>query len=64
PYRFLYERLVGREIFPFLPSVLLAAVSLPRWDRAWLRSAIASVELEDRDDFGLPPQFFPVEPAF
>jgi len=62
PYRFLYLRLIGREIQPFLPSAFLAAVSLPRWERDWSRSAIASVELEDSSDFGPPPVFFPVEP--
>lgn len=64
PYRFLYERLVGREILPFLPPAFLASVSLPRWDRDWSQGAIASVEPQDPDDFGPPPQFFPVEPAF
>lgn len=61
PYRYLYQRLVGREIVPFLPSAFLAAVSLPRWDREWSRGAIASVEFEESGDFGTPPQFFPVE---
>lgn len=62
PYRFLYLRLFGREILPFLPSAFLAATALPRWDRDWARYAIASVELEDPDNFGPPPVFFPVEP--
>lgn len=59
PYRFLYERLVGTEIRPFLPAAFLASVNLPRGEAEWARNATATVELWDGQDSRPPPLFFP-----
>jgi hypothetical protein len=60
-FRFLYERIAGPEIRPFLPSAFLAAVTLPRWDWDWSRQAVASVALWNEADRIPPSLFFPSE---
>lgn len=60
PYRFLYERLVGTRIRPFLPSAFLAAASLPRWTIEWRIKATAGVEQWDENDLRSPPLYFPL----
>jgi hypothetical protein len=59
PYRFLYERIIGPEIHPYLPPAFLAAVSLPRWPLDWRVLAAQSVEQWDDCSPPLPPVFFP-----
>lgn len=61
-FRFLYERVVGPDLRPYLAAAFLGAVTLPRWDMAWQRRMVATVDSWDFEG-APPPQFFPTEPA-
>jgi hypothetical protein len=58
PYRFLYERLLGARIRPWLASAFLAAVGLPYFPAAVRKSLVATLEGALVDDWS------PTEPVY
>ena len=60
-FRFLYERLLGPPIRPWITSLYLAAVTEPDSTSEWKERCLASVtaaDLDDHDDKSMP-LFFP-----
>jgi len=59
-YRFLYERLVGGRVRPWLPSAFLAAAALPIIHPATRKSLLRSVS----ENVAMAPGWSILEPAF
>ncbi len=62
PFRFLYERLAGASIRPWLPSAFVGAAAMPHIDPAQRKALLQSLSEAAATAPGwstLPPRFFP-----
>ena len=59
-YRFLYERLLGADVRPWLPAAFCAAASLPHLPRHFRRALVESAAMASDAAWSmLEPTFFP-----
>lgn len=62
PLRFLYERLIGPEIRPFMAAGYAAAALLPRFVREFQEEALDSIDLEETERHHGVFRYFPITP--
>ena len=62
PLRFLFERLIGPEIRPFMAAGYAAATLLPRFVREFQDEALHSIDLDETESHYGRLRYFPITP--